>query len=297
MVAKLEHFTRAAEELYVAQPSLSRAIARLEEELGVDLFDRQGRQVRLNRFGRFFLHRVERVLHELEVGKQELADIVGTERGEIGLVFQHTIGVYVLPDMLQEFLSAHPAVTFRLAHTSTAPILRQLREGEFDLCISSLPFDRKQLQATALMTEEIFLAVSSGHRLAARKHIQLKEVADEPFIAMKRGYSLRDIGDELCRKAGFEPKIAFEGDEMPTVRGLAAAGLGVALIPALGWQGVVEPAPVRLHITDPICERTIWLSWDEEHYLSAVTRLFREFVKDYFTQLEGRGSGQHVSYP
>ena len=84
---------------------------------------------------------------------------------------------------------------------------------------------------------------------------------------------------------------------MPTVRGIVAGGVGVSLIHVLGWQGDIEPAPVRLHITDPICERTIWLSCDEEHYLSAVTRLFREFVKDYFTRLEGRGSGQHVSYP
>ncbi len=284
-IAKREHFTRAAEELYVAQPSLSRAIARLEEELGVNLFDRQGRHVRLNRFGRLFLYRVERALHELEEGKQELDDIVGVECGEVGLVFQHTIGAYVLPDMLREFLVAHPAITFRLAHTSTASIPHQLEEGEFDLCISSLPFDHKELQATSLMTEEIFLAVSPSHRLATRERIRLAEVADEPFIVMKRGYSLRDIGDELCSKAGFEPKIAFEGDEMPTVRGLAAAGLGVALIPALGWQGLVDPMPIRLRITDPICERTIWLAWAKEHYLSAVALLFSNFVVDYFARL------------
>jgi len=284
-VAHLEHFTRAAQELYISQPSLSRSIARLEEELGAPLFDREGRQVHLNHLGRPFLRRVERAFYELEEGRRELADLIGPERGLVALDFLHTVGAHLLPGLLSSFRGEHPQVSFRLFQNGAAVMLNQLESGDIDLCISSPLEGRIGINWANLMTEELFLAVPPGHPLAARNSVRLDEVAEEYFISLKPGYGLRTIADQLCQQAGFVPKIAFEGEEITTARGLVAAGLGVALIPAMAWQGIAGPLPVQLHVEEPVCQRTIALAWVEGRYLSAAARIFRQFVVDYFAAI------------
>lgn len=288
-VAHLQHFTRAAEALFISQPSLSRSIARLEEELGAPLFDREGRQVRLNRLGQTFLKRVERAFNELEEGQRELQDLIGPEKGQVSLAFLHTFGVRLLPRLLSAFRAEHPNISFRLFQNSAGVMLHQLEMGEIDLCFASPIYDKPGVAWAHLMTEEIFLAVPPGHPLATRQSVKLAEAANEYFISLKPGYALRTIADQLCRQAGFEPKVAFEGEEITTARGLVAAGLGVTLVPALAWQGVTDPLPVRLHIEEPLAQRTISLAWVEERYLSAAARLFRDFVIEHFDKVERQG--------
>lgn len=283
-VARLEHVTRAAAELYISQPSLSKAIARLEEELGVPLFDHQGRRIRLNQFGRTFLRRVERAFSELEEGQREVADMAGPERGLVGLAALYTVGAHLLPDLLSAFRVRHPQISFRLFQNAAHIMLSQLDNGEVDLCISSPLSERPGVTWAPLMTEEILLAVPPGHRLAGRSSIHLSEVAQEPFISLKPGYGVRDLTNRFCQQAGFTPSIAFEVDELTVVSGLVGAGFGVAFLPALARSS--ETGPIRLHIDEPRCQRTIGLAWVEGRYLSAAARLFRQFVIDYFAQLE-----------
>jgi len=154
------------------------------------------------------------------------------------------------------------------------------------LCITSHLPSQQGVGWIELMNEEIFLAVPSGHRLANRSHIRLREVAKEAFVSLKSGYSLREQTDQLCRQVGFDPKVAFEGDELTVVRGLVAKGLGVGLIPALAWRCIDDLVPVKLRIIEPQCQRMIGVAWQEDHYLSAAARQFRQFLIDYFPQLE-----------
>jgi LysR family transcriptional activator of glutamate synthase operon len=283
-VARLEHVTRAAEELYIAQPSLSKAIARLEEELGVPLFDHHGRRIQLNQFGRAFLRRVERAFAELEEGQREVADMADTERGLVGLAALYTVGAHLLPELLSAFRARHPQISFRLFQNAAHSMLKQLDKGEIDLCISSPLSERPGVVWSPLMTEEILLAVPAGHHLAGRDSIRLSEVAQEPFISLKPGTGLRTLTDRFCQQAGFEPRSAFEVDELTVVSGLVGAGFGVAFLPALARTSAGGPA--RLHINEPRCQRTIGLAWIEGRYLSSAARLFRQFVIEYFAQLE-----------
>ncbi|NWJ48376.1 MAG: LysR family transcriptional regulator [Chloroflexi bacterium] len=281
-VAKLQHFTHAAEELFISQSSLSRAVAHLEEELGVPLFERQGRQVKLNRMGQLFMRKVENALKELEDGRRELEDMNSSEKGQMALAILPTVGVHLLPGLLSTFRAEHPLITFRLFQNSATAMIDQLERGEIDLCISAPVIEKTQVSWEVLMTEEMYLAVPPGHRLANRPCINLVEVAEDNFISLKHGYGLRDLADNLCREAGFEPKIAFEGEEIGTARSLVAAGLGVALIPALAWQGVIDPLPVQLKVEKPLCQRQIGLAWVDSRYLSAAAQLFRQFAITYF---------------
>jgi DNA-binding transcriptional LysR family regulator len=278
-VARLEHVTRAAEELRVAQPALSKTIARLEAELGMALFDRLGRRVSLNACGRAFLRHVERVFRELEDGRQELADLGGLERGTVTVA---ATTLRLLPDLLGAFLDRHPGVKFRLFQASTAEMQEQLVRGEIDLCLASAPIAGPAIRSVALFTEEILLAVPPRHRLAGRRCIPLKEVAVEPFISAKPGYWSRDLTDDACRQAGFLPHIICEGNEPGALRSLVAAGLGVAFLPTSSRRSSAGPEVAWLHITEPICQRTVSLVWRETRYLSAAAHRFRQFAVEYF---------------
>lgn len=286
-IARLEHVSRAAEELYVAQPSLSRAIARLEEELGVPLFDRQGRHIQLNHLGRAFLKHVEEAFDKLEEGKREVEDLASSERGLVGLGALYTVCTQLLPELLGAFRKDHPFIRFDLIQSPVRAMIKKLAKGEIDLCISFPKPERADIGWAPLITEEIFLVVPPDYRLAGSGSIYLSEVAQESFISLKRGYGLRRLTDYYCRQAGFEPRVTFEGDELFMVLGLVAAGFGVAFIPALALRNAIQPAVSCLRIADFPCQRTIGLAWAEGRYLTAAVRLFRQFVIEYFAELEG----------
>ncbi|HZC06377.1 MAG TPA: LysR family transcriptional regulator [Ktedonobacterales bacterium] len=283
VVAQTEHFTRAAERLSLSQPALSRAMARLEAELGAPLFERQGRRVRLTRYGRAFLVHVERALQAVEAGKREIADMAGPERGVVALAFLKTLGNRMLPDALRAFRDEHPQVRFQLTQSHASALLDLLTSGEVDLCLFSPPEDRPGMRWAPLLTEDLYVVAAANHPLASRESVALAELADEPLILLKPGYGMRRITDALCREAGFTPRIAFEGEDAATVTGLASAGLGVGFIPALAAS---ERSDVRyLRVSAPRAERIIALAWMEARYLSAAATLFRDFTLAYFTRL------------
>jgi DNA-binding transcriptional LysR family regulator len=285
-VARLEHMTRAAEELGIAQPALSQTIARLEEELGVPLFDRPGRNIRLNHFGRAYIQRVERIFEELAQGRRELNDLAEGRQGQIELAL--SAATHLLPDLLSAFRKDHPAIHFQLSQhqdTTVTNMVLQLTRGVYDFWISSPPLQQPGISSVALLTEDILLAFPSTHPLARRPQIRLHEVAEEPFISLKSGQSLRQLTDSFCQQAGFRPRIVFESDEPSTIRGLIRAEQGIAFVPAISWRGSVGPAVMHVTVSEPKCQRTIGLAWLTGRHLSMAAQQFRQFVIDYFARL------------
>jgi len=279
-VARLEHMTRAAEELNITQPSLSITIARLEKDIGVPLFERYGRQIKLNDFGRIFLKRVNRVFSELDEGIREVKDLAGLEYGTVSLAATNLV---LLPELLNSFLSQYPQVKFRLFQDTTLKMQQQLEKGEVDLCITSPPVEGRGVKIMPLFKEEIILIVPNQHRLANREEIELHELVDDPFVSLKIGYGIRDTADYLCKQAGFVPNIAFEVNEPSLVSCLVQSGVGVAFLPMNAWKGTLEQTTACLHIKEPQFQRTIGLSWLEERYFSAASQRLRQFVIDYFS--------------
>jgi Transcriptional regulator len=281
VVARLENVTRAAEELHIAQPSLSKTIARLEEDLGLPLFERTGKRIRLNQFGKTFLRRVTRSFEELEAGQRELADLAGLECGHV------TVGASssrLLPQLLNEYLTVHPRIKFRLRHfAKQLEMQERLLEGEIDLSIFFLPIVHPEIHCEPLIIEEIFLAVPPGHRLANRRSIQLKEVASESFISYTTDSELWEITNNFCRQAGFTPSVAFEIESLNAISSLVSSGLGVAFLPAYWQQENITDSSVQLRIENPTCQRTIWLSWVKDRYMSTATNDFKRFVINYFS--------------
>jgi LysR family transcriptional activator of glutamate synthase operon len=275
-VAELGHVTNAAAELRVSQPGLSRAIARLERELGVPLFDRAGRNVRLSPYGEVFLGHARRLLAEESTARRALAQAADPEGGEVALAFLHTQGTRLVPDLLRRFRDEHPRVRFRLSQDAASGLEGAIHGGAADLAITSPPQDTA-LTWRPMVTERLLLAVPEGHRLAARTRVRLAEAAGERFVAVRHGAGLRGVLESLAARAGFRPSILFEGDELATVRGLVAAGLGVALVAPAG-AAESFPGLAEIPLSDPGAERTIGLAWLEPRTMPPAAARFRDFV-------------------
>lgn len=275
-VARTQHFTRAAQLLSISQPALSRSISRLESELGVLLFERQGRNIVLNQYGKMFLARVERSIQEIEIGKQELQDAIDPDRGNVSLAFLHSLGIQFVPELISSFQSHYPQVTFQFYQSSSDVLLDLLRQGSTDIALYATMQPQEGIRWEPLMKEELFVIVSSQHPLAQYDEVELQAIVHEPFIALKRGYGLRNITDKLFLDAGFTPHITFEGEDISTVAGLVATKLGVSLVPDVK---VLDKEKIKLlRVSHPHCSRTIGIAWKEARYLSPVAKRFLSHV-------------------
>lgn len=275
-VGRTQHVTRAAEAVGVPQPTLSRSIARLEADLGIALFVRSGRALRLSRAGALLLEHAERALGELETGLRAVSGETSPDSGRVAFGFLHTLGGTAVPRLLREFRESHPGVRFELVQRGSDVLLELLRAGAIDLCLTSPLPQEPGLATRALQKQRLHLVVPRDHPLASRRRLRLAEAAEERFVGLERGYGLRATTDAWCRDAGFVPRLAFEGEEIDTVRGLVAAGLGVALLPpdptGAPWE-VVEVAVVQ-----PRPTRTIGLVWRRGPGEPPAVRAFRDTV-------------------
>ncbi|WP_455352863.1 LysR family transcriptional regulator [Streptomyces sp. SYSU K217416] len=274
-VARHEHVTRAAQEMSVPQSTLSRAMVRLEQDLGVDLFARHGRTVSLTPAGRTFLTSVQRALAEVERAAETVRADADPAAGKVAFGFLHTMGSETVPGLIRAFRADHPRVRFQLVQNYGEAMLERLRAGDLDLCLTSPVPDAPDLVARRLDEQRLRLVVPDDHRLATRRRVRLAEAADETFVTLEPGYGLRRITDDLCAEAGFKPRVAFEGEEAETLRGLVAAGLGVALLPP---PAVARPGVVELTVTAPRAVREIGVAWLDGHPDTAPVAAFKRFL-------------------
>ncbi|WP_336078437.1 LysR family transcriptional regulator [Paenibacillus sp. 203] len=276
-VARLEHVTEAARSLHVTQSSLSKTIQRLEEDLGVPLFDRTGRKLRLNEFGSKFLHRAERALFELEQGKQELSDLSSPEHGTLELA---VTTASTLPNILREFRKKRPYIQFHVQMLTTQEMVTLLHRGEVDFCLSSPPIEGDDIECQIVFIDPILVAVPKRHRLADRSSVTLTDLRDEWFVGVKRGYGTRDLVDSVCKSEGFIPKYVYEGDEPARLSTLVEAEIGIAFIPSTARNS--REHLKYLQVENHELVREIALLWHRSRYISRAALEFREVVVEYF---------------
>lgn len=276
-VARFEHISRAAQELRVAQPSLSRTIARLESELGSPLFDRQGRRIRLNPYGAMFLRHVERALSELDDGCRAVREARDTGLGRVSVASETLLTV---THLMGSFRTAHPRADVRLFQSTAQEMDRRLRTREVDFCVASQPLTGANLDSVELAREEVLLAVPPGHWLDGRESVTIPEIADEPFVTTRPGHWQRALLDRLFAAEGLTPLLSCEGDEPGATQDMISAGLGIGLIPAMSRRAGTETlVPVSwVHVDASDCERVLTLAWGRDSYLSEAALKFREFI-------------------
>ncbi|MEU6807792.1 LysR family transcriptional regulator [Streptomyces sp. NPDC046831] len=267
--------TEAAAEAHITQPALSRALHRLDEEVGAELLQRVGRVLRPTPAGRVFKEYVDAVLDGYDRGRRAVAEVVDPEAGVVSLAFLHTLGTWLVPELVTGFRRTFPRVRFELYQNEENGLVQHLLGATADLIITSDDPGHPLITWRRLLVEPLWLAVPTQHPLAQRRRVRLAEVAQEPFILLKPGYGLRGITESLCRRAGFTPQIGFEGEEVHTLRGLVAAGLGVSLIPSSPDAAAPQDFPIRyLELTDVPGTRDIGIAWLSGRTLPPAPRRF-----------------------
>ncbi len=279
-VARHSHVTRAAEELHIAQPALSKQISQLEQELDVALFDRIGRNVRLTEAGEALLPHVRAVLAQVEAARAEMAERVGLRRGRVSVGTPPTVGTQLLPKALAAFNQSYPGIEFRLHEAGVQTLLELLETGLADMAIVTLPVDDQVLTVAELFSEEMVVVVSGGHPLARQNSVSLLDLRGEQWVLSPENYELREATLSACHQAGFNPRVVLDGGEMDTMLRLVATGIGVTIVPRLAVQE--SDGLVALHIQGQTLQRSLGLVWRGDRIASPAARALREFLVDFW---------------
>lgn len=233
VIAEESHFGRASERLRVAQPALTRQIQQLERELGVQLFDRAHRRIRLTEAGQAFLEEARRLLAGAEQAKDAARRAARGETGRLTVAFVGSAMYGPLPLILRAFRERFPAVHLLLDEMDSSAQSAALLERRVDVAFLRTSLGDAELKAESLLREPIVAAIPQGHSLAKRAEVPLADLAGEPFVLFHRSEqpSYADVVLAVCAKAGFRPRLAQEATEVQTAIGLVGAGFGVCLVP------------------------------------------------------------------
>jgi DNA-binding transcriptional LysR family regulator len=262
------------------QPGVSRALARLEAEVGTPLLHRSGRVLRMTHAGAAFKRHVDVMMHALDDGMAAVSQIVDPATGTVTLAFQPSLGPWLVPHLLGGFRAEHPRVLFDLRPKRDELVASVGERMEVDLELSTVRSNDPAIQWTRLTREPLMLAVPRGHTLARRGRVGLSELRDESFITISPSSALHGQTDALCRQVGFIPRVAFEGHDLASLYGFVGAGLGLAIVPAMrGGLAEAALASVRLvNISDPSASREIGLAWATQRRLLPAADRFRRYV-------------------
>lgn len=281
-LAKERNFSRAAEKLHIAQPSLSQQLSKLENELGVLLFSRTTNSVEPTHAGAVFIGKAAAILDAVEQLRQEMDDLAQMRKGRLIVGSLPITGSHVLPHVLPVFRARYPEIDVTLVEDTTSRLEQLTAAGQTDLSLLSLPLGDPTLTWEPLIEEEIVLAVPPRHRLAGRSGaaVEVAELAGEPFIVLKKGQGFRKITLDLCLDAGIEPRIVFESGNIETVQSLVAAGMGIAFVPQMVARAPGTPfSPVYLRLTSAPT-RTLVIASRSGRYLSKAARAFIETLRE-----------------
>lgn len=244
-LAEHKHFGRAADSVFVSQPTLSTQIMKLEEELGVSLVERTPRKVLLTEVGQEIVKRAREVLTEIEQIREIARRTLDPESGSLRLGIFPTLGPYLLPHVVPRIRERYPRLELLLVEEKTEEILRQLREGRLDAAVLALPVHDAHLHVERLFDEPFVLAVPTDHPLAKRSSISLNQLEDQSLLLLEEGHCLREQALEVCQLAGAAEKGGFRATSLETLRQMVAADVGITLLPMLA---VKPPIPANEHI-------------------------------------------------
>lgn len=283
-IAEERNFSRAADKLHIAQPSLSQQLSKLEQELGVKLFQRNTSSVELTHAGASFIEHAQKILDAVEQLRQEMDDISQLRAGRVVIGSMPITGSHLLPYVLPAFKKTYPEIQVNLLEDTSLNLEKLTAGGGTDLSLLSLPLQESSLTYEPIGEEMIDLAVPPGHPLAELEHhpegVAIERLKDEPFIVLKKGQGFRTMTIDLCKSAGFEPNVVFESNNIETVQSLVAAGMGITFVPRfIARAKRSELIPVYVPLAAPVPSRTLVIAYRKGRYLSKAAEAFIQTFK------------------
>ncbi|WP_211653547.1 LysR family transcriptional regulator [Planococcus alpniumensis] len=232
-VAKHQSFTKAAQALHVTQPTLSKMVKNLEQEMDVSLFDRSSRKVRLTDAGEVVFVQAQKIVNSLDDLSSSLYDVMNLNKGKIKIGLPPVISTLFFPTIIAAFQSRYPDVTVILVEDGAKKVEEKVADGEVDLGFVMLPVDSERFDVVPFVDQEIKLLVHEDHPLADRATRDLIDFRNDPFLLLSKEFTLNGRTVEFCRSEGFEPKIAYESSQWDFIVGMVEKNLGVTLMPKL----------------------------------------------------------------
>lgn len=274
-IYETKNFTEASSQLAVTQPALSKAIAKLEEELDVPLFEREGRKIKATNYGEAFLKYAQSSLNEIERGKEMLADMKNKNESTISIGSTYCIGSVYIPFIISRFLNTNLNAKFSFHTEPQEQVLKDLHSGKIELgFVDNVEQLRKypEIETALIREEEFVLIVSKNHHLSNREEVWLEELKEEYFI----GFQSKDKKISYSELMGFTPKIAIEPDDTGMYAGLVAEGVGIAIVLNTSFLSSNRISVIK--IKDTIAYKSIYMAWNREHFMAKSTVAFRDFV-------------------
>lgn len=276
-LAHEKHYTKAAKQLCITQPSLSHAIDQLEKELGVQLFERAGRNTTLTRFGEEFLACAEHTLETLDDGVETIKRSAAGD-GVIRLGFVRPLGIKFIPKLAAEFLRKNEGknISFTFNTDVTGKLLAGMKDKRFDILFCSEPPQEFGFHAVAVKRQELVLIVPGSHPLASRDEVRLCETVDFDYVYFHSNSGIRKVIDDMFAREKITPRIVCETEEDEVIAGLVAAGFGIAVVPYMDMLLKLDVKIIK--ITSPSYERSFFMVNDDRLYMPPVVKSFYDFV-------------------
>lgn len=282
-IAEEKSISKAAKKLYISQPSLSQYIIRLEDNLGIKLFERKGNFVTLTYAGEKYLTTAKNILNLNEQLQKELSDIAGSKKGRLTIGIPNQTGRYVLPLVLPEFHKQFPQVEIEVKEDVTTRLEEMLINHRTDIAILNLPIQQKEILYEPISTERVFLVAPKDHKICSEAEIKgydinFSSLKNEKFILLKREQRMRFIADKIFEKAHFKPDILLELKNLDTAHRIAASGMGFTFIPEnVIWLFNTNKYNNYFLIDDTTIN--IAIAYREGEYLNESTRKFIDIAK------------------
>ncbi|REI12450.1 cidABC operon transcriptional activator CidR [Staphylococcus felis] len=278
-IVKQGGMTRAAEALYIAQPTISKAIKELEHELGNVLFDRSKRQLTLTDVGEVFYEKSLEILNLYGNLPNEISSVLGVEQGHI------TIGLSAIMDMerfsrvLGTFHQKYPSVTFNLIENGGKTIETQIRKGDINIGVTSLPVDNMQFDSFPLYSEKFQVVAHSSHPLAQQQTVEISALKDEDFILFNEDFYLNDKIIAAARKVGFVPNIVSKISQWHFIEHLLSAKMGISILPENIVNIISQNQNISvLQLSDAELQWEMGVIWKKDVYLNHATQTFLDYL-------------------
>ncbi|KHT46096.1 LysR family transcriptional regulator [Vibrio sinaloensis] len=280
-LAKTGNFTKAADQLGIAQSALSTSIKKLEQQLGLKLVNRTERQMSLTAEGQVLLRHAKIILEDVEQAEKELQELKGLTSGVIKFGAPAMLASYFLPDALEQFKKAYPGIQINIHEAGTATLAQMLVNGELDLALIRGDREHEQIRQSLLAQDQIAACVPISHPFAKRSAITLDEFCQQPLVLFKNGYFLRETVNSYCQQNKLTPQVHFETNLPELLKSMVRRQVGIGTcLPIL----VADDPELKAIPFDPPIPLQLGIGWKSSHYLSTAAKAFVDFLQGTIKQ-------------
>ena len=279
--AQEESITKAAEDLYLSQPALSRAIGKLEEELGCELFHKSGRTIKLTEYGRALLAHSNVILDEMEQLKTEISQIRASSQKYVTIAAPSKL---MQSDLLEMIYRSDPEIKINLVDRRAKDRVSEFLRGEIDLYVSETPIEKESLATKTLLKEALGVMLSVKHRLAGKAEISLTDLKPDTFVEYPKGRLIRDRVDEICSKHGFSPRQVIECETVIQAIPYIMTGRAITVFPLWAIKAFEKENPLLCgsSLKENDFSKTLSLQWDKTRSLSSAVITVRDQIIEYY---------------